>query len=448
MHDVGTVAGQTLARHRWAEHAAELGDWPAAATAWEEALRDCPESGAARRGLILALAQLGRGDESLAYCATELAESDGEHWLGQAIVRAMERSDLSMAGCLASGLARTQRGEGRRAGRSGADLTPRFLTLPSLRHDIAQLQLLRDLGQLEEWADDAIVRYGRVVARYQLMGDSWRIPLAGQEAEEIGDTWGRLLHVEEGPRVERALSPHWDREASQRTYLERPPGVVVIDDFLTEEALTALEQFCVRSTIWFGNRYPDGRLGAFFFSGFNCPVLLQIAEEIQEALPRLIGPRYPLRQLWAFKNTGALPADSTIHADFAAINVNFWISPTEANLDPQSGGLRVYDLSAPRSWDFRAYNEGLEMIRNYIAARRPREMRIPYRRNRLVLFNSDLFHATEAVRFRPEYTSHRINVTLLYGDREQDGHHSPRPEDDFVRSSWRSPVFSRHRSLR
>jgi hypothetical protein len=30
-----------------------------------------------------------------------------------------------------------------------------------------------------------------------------------------------------------------------------------------------------------------------------------------------------------------------IHADFAAINVNFWITPDDANLDPKSGGIQL-----------------------------------------------------------------------------------------------------------
>ncbi|MDO0939124.1 hypothetical protein QQY66_48250 [Streptomyces sp. DG2A-72] len=41
----------------------------------------------------------------------------------------------------------------------------------------------------------------------------------------------------------------------------------------------------------------------------------------------------------AFKNGPDLPRSGQTQADFAAVNVNFWISPTEANLAPDSGGL-------------------------------------------------------------------------------------------------------------
>jgi hypothetical protein len=34
-------------------------------------------------------------------------------------------------------------------------------------------------------------------------------------------------------------------------------------------------------------------------------------------------------------------------ADFAAVDVNIWITPTEANLDPTTGGPIVHDVDAP-----------------------------------------------------------------------------------------------------
>jgi hypothetical protein len=34
-----------------------------------------------------------------------------------------------------------------------------------------------------------------------------------------------------------------------------------------------------------------------------------------------------------------------------------------------------------------------------------------------VIFDSNLFHATDRIAFRPGYTNRRINITLLYGRR-------------------------------
>ena len=40
---------------------------------------------------------------------------------------------------------------------------------------------------------------------------------------------------------------------------------------------------------------------------------------------------------------------------------------------------------------------------------------VPYRENRAAIFQSRLFHASDAPRFASGYANHRINVTLLYG---------------------------------
>jgi len=389
---------------------------------------------------------MGSLSEATALCRTELADSEWDQWLTAEMVSALELPDLTYAGRVASLLLRAQHGGPWFGDAAGPPTTSRFLTIAGLRHDLSQLGHLRAIGVIGSELDDAIETYPRVLDRYEDRGDDWRSLPSEQDEAEIGRTLGRVVYLDDGARVDRALSDAWDRDAIQQAYLDSPSGVVVVDDFLTDEALKALEQFCLRSTIWFGNRYPHGRLGTFFYGGFNCPLLLQIAEEIREALPGLIGVHHPLRHLWAFKNTGRLPPDSTIHADFAAINVNFWITPTEANLDPQSGGMRIYELDAPRSWDFSTYNEGLAVIKDYIAVHSPRELRIPYRCNRLVLFNSDLFHGTEAVCFRPDYESHRINVTLLFGDRQLDSIRVT-PGENPSRSSWRSQAFH-HRRVR
>lgn len=37
----------------------------------------------------------------------------------------------------------------------------------------------------------------------------------------------------------------------------------------------------------------------------------------------------------------------TVHADSASVNLNFWVTPDDANLDPSSGGLVVYPKEPP-----------------------------------------------------------------------------------------------------
>ena len=51
--------------------------------------------------------------------------------------------------------------------------------------------------------------------------------------------------------------------------------------------------------------------------------------------------------MWGFKYDSSLNGIDIL-ADSAAVNVNFWITPDEANNDPASGGLVLWDVAAPR----------------------------------------------------------------------------------------------------
>ncbi len=240
--------------------------------------------------------------------------------------------------------------------------------------------------------------------------------MIGAARAAVGHVYNRLVHVRPTPRVPRALSGEWDAAAVEGAYLAGRPSIVVVDEFLSRDALESLRLFCLESTVWSTNRYEHGRLGAFFRDGFNSPLLIQIAEELRAAFPRVIGARHPLAQLWGYKYASSQPGLPP-HADFAAVNVNFWITPDDANLAPGSGGLDLYDVEAPKDWDFATYNRNAGKIRELLAARKASPRHIPYRCNRAVIFDSDLFHATPALRFRAGYENRRINVTALFGDR-------------------------------
>ena len=196
------------------------------------------------------------------------------------------------------------------------------------------------------------------------------------------------------------------------------PQIVVIDDLLTAPALEKLRRFCLDSTIW-RQIYEDGYLGAFPEHGFATPLLAQIAEELRARYPAVIG-EHPLLHFWAFKYDSTLRG-TAVHADFAAVNVNFWITPDEANLDPAHGGLVVWDAAAPLDWDFAKYNAADDDIRAFLEQEKAKPVIVPYRANRAVVFDSDLFHETDTIHFKPGYENRRINVTLLFGRRQARG---------------------------
>jgi thioredoxin-like negative regulator of GroEL len=223
------------------------------------------------------------------------------------------------------------------------------------------------------------------------------------------------FHLEAGARLQTAvLNCANDPAAIARRWQTARPQMVVIDDLLTGEALEALRRFCQGSTIW-RKPYDNGYLGAIPEYGFACPLLAEIAQGLRGAHPAIFGP-HPLRYLWAFTCDGAHKGVN-IHADFAAVNVNFWITPDEANLDPAHGGLVVWDVAAPLDWDFARYNNDETAIRAFLAQKGAKSVTIPYRANRAVIFDSDLFHETDKIAFKDGYANRRMNVTMLYGRR-------------------------------
>ena len=106
-----------------------------------------------------------------------------------------------------------------------------------------------------------------------------------------------------------------------------------------------------------------------------------------------------------------------LHADFAAVNSNFWITPDSANTDPTGAGLYIWDKEAPLDWDFADYNSDKGKSRDFLRDSGAERIEIPYRRNRMIVFNSNLFHESGPVAFKPGYENHRINVTMLFGQR-------------------------------
>jgi hypothetical protein len=148
----------------------------------------------------------------------------------------------------------------------------------------------------------------------------------------------------------------------------------------------------------------------------------QIAEEMRSVYPSIIAD-HPLLHFWASKYDSKLQGIKK-HADFAAVNVNFWIAPDEANLDPKNGGLIVWDAPAPLVWNFARYNAAKDDIEAFLEGRNSQPIKIPYRCNRAVIFDSDLFHETDSIHFKEGYENRRINITLLFGRRDSQSRRS------------------------
>lgn len=286
-----------------------------------------------------------------------------------------------------------------------------------LLHDIEQLGYLMERGILSRSFDAILAAYRDALDA--LSGAFEREHMAEFPPKllaRVAPAYNRLVNFYDAQGLAGpAVNPALDRARIEADYFRNGPGIVYVDDILTPQALHELRRFCLESTVWFDYRYSDGYLGAYVEEGFVCRLLAQIAGELPQALPGIFGAN-AVTHLWGYKYDSSLSGIS-IHGDFAAVNVNFWITPDEANLAPGTGGLVVWDKEAPADWDFETYNKDLRKIQGFLDAAGAKTVTVPHRQNRAVIFNSDLFHKTDAFRFRPGYQNRRINITMLYGHR-------------------------------
>ena len=87
----------------------------------------------------------------------------------------------------------------------------------------------------------------------------------------------------------------------------------------------------------------------------------------------------------------------------------------DANLDPDRGGLTVWNEAIPSDWKTQRYIGDTAACKAYLARVGAKSVTIPYRCNRAVVFASNLFHETDRMHFKDGYTNRRINITMLYG---------------------------------
>jgi tetratricopeptide (TPR) repeat protein len=287
------------------------------------------------------------------------------------------------------------------------ELLPWPVPEPRLRHDYEQLALLQQRGKLDAAGKAALAVLSPY---YRQSGDPNRIfAPEGAAGDALRNALCNIHHLPAAPFQGAALgaNDYGDIEAQYAA-----DKMVVIDEFLTPQALRELRRFCEEATIW-KTYYRSGYTGALLTRGFAAEVVLAIADQLARAMPAVIGDA-PLLQAWGFKYDQRMQGINT-HADFAKINVNFWITPDTACEDSTTGGMVIYDRPVPKNWTAADYNSNPGKLRTFLRVHNAASRRVPYRENRCVLFDSSLIHVTDELHFKPGYDNRRINVTLLYG---------------------------------
>lgn len=194
-------------------------------------------------------------------------------------------------------------------------------------------------------------------------------------------------------------------------------SVVVLDDLLSPASFEAIREILMTHTVFYETKMPEvfgGYVGAIVEDGLHAKPLLRLAEELRKKMPGVL-EEHELRYLWCYKYDRQFKGID-VHADEAAVNVNIWLTPDEANLDPRTGGLVVYLVKPPESASLEEYNQrGAEFAQDLLRQSNYANVTVPYRANRAVIFDSALFHKTDSFDFKPGYANRRINLTLLFG---------------------------------
>ena len=282
-----------------------------------------------------------------------------------------------------------------------------------LEHDVEQLEYLRSRGLVDASVDSVIAGYrkalfdGRLPAKiYDMVG------LEPAEHPLLAATYKMPVHAPDPEPPSGALAnPALAWAAIEDRYLAAEPRHVVVDGLLSAQALEALRAYCLESTLW--NDLKGGFLGASLADGFAGRLLLHIAAELRAKLPRVLHDK-PLRGLWAYKYDSRYTGIG-VHADPAAVSLNFWLTPDAANLDAEAGGMLLYPATAPAHWSAQRFAPREDEIRAHLVAKGAKAIKVPYRENRAVLFDSSLLHESDAFRFAEGYENRRINLTFVYG---------------------------------
>lgn len=184
---------------------------------------------------------------------------------------------------------------------------------------------------------------------------------------------------------------------------------VILDDFLSKDIVDLLREQLINHWGWRRKNWVSEHLHNAMPKN---NLINNLIDELNQELLPIIG-ELNYSNHWALmylKNT-----KGNIHTDNASLTITIWLTSDEYNMDANTGGLLIYDVSRPHderiSIDYIPENVG-----NYIKEKTKGNIfHIPYRMNRAVILDAALFHCTDSPNFDcTTPNGYRINFSIAY----------------------------------
>lgn len=288
------------------------------------------------------------------------------------------------------------------------------INVSKITHDIEQLLYLQQLGQ-------GLPQDREVIENLSTL--KTLIEKSGRKIIEVDDLIESLIGTDyffsrPSRRAEnlltRALRPSAFAEPTIMRFKEGQYQVLIFDEVLETDALNELQQFFKESMIWFEIKENLNYLFTDARYGMRSNLLTLLQQELLLNLTFFFGQKNVIES-WAIKydlkETGIPTHADQVQGCFTS---NLWLTPETSNLDPASGGMTIYNLFPPSDWSWPVAITDKDKIEEFVRQNPCEEFSVPYKANRLILFNSELFHKTNNINFGPRFEDRRVSLTHIY----------------------------------
>lgn len=177
--------------------------------------------------------------------------------------------------------------------------------------------------------------------------------------------------------------------------------IQIIDNFFPDSLCCELRSYMLERQN-FDEIYHD-------YAAVNFLEYRQEINLIKDKIPLLKDVSYLRAWSFIYKNfsRGVLP-----HADPSMYTLSIWVSDDKSILDWRENGLNIYTVK-PVAENNNNYSSGHEYIYSIIKDTQP--VKIPYRYNRAILFDSAYIHSSDCVSMKTGLDNRRVSYTYLFG---------------------------------